>query len=321
MRIAIVGAGGVGGLLAGLLAKSGQEVAVVARGAHLEAIRREGLRVESPLGSFTARLSAAADPASLGPAEAVLLAVKAWQVREVAPLLPPLLGPGAVAVPLQNGVEAAGELVRALGPAAVAGGVINVLAWLEGAGRVRHTGDPPLVIMGELRAGARAEPQGKGPRLEPLRAALAGAGARAELADDVERAIWEKFLLVEPWGAVAAAARAPLGILRSQPAARALWERAMAEVAALAAARGVTLAADAVAATTARLDSLTPGATASMQRDIGAGRPSELEDQVGAVVRLGRAARVPTPVHDALYAVLAPQEAAARGSIPRFERT
>jgi len=320
MRISIVGAGGVGGLLAGLLARSGEEVAVVARGAHLEAILRGGLRVESPLGSFTVRVSAAADPAALGPSGAVLVAVKAWQVREVAPRLPPLLGPGAVVVPLQNGVEAASELARALGPAAVAGGVINVLAWLEGAGKVRHVGDPPRVTMGELPGAGRGQGEG-GPRLAPLRAALQRAGAAAELVEDVERAVWEKFLLVEPWGAVAAAARAPLGPLRSQPQARALWERAMAEVAALATARGVALPKDAVARTAALLDALTPGATASMQRDIGSGRPSELEDQVGAVVRLARAAGVETPVHDALYAVLMPQEAAARGRLPPFPRT
>ncbi|HVO21414.1 MAG TPA: 2-dehydropantoate 2-reductase [Anaeromyxobacter sp.] len=320
MRISIVGAGGVGGLLAGLLARSGEEVAVVARGAHLEAVRRGGLRVESPLGSFTVRVSAAADPAALGPSGAVLVAVKAWQVREVAPRLAPLLGPGAVVVPLQNGVEASSELARALGPAAVAGGVVNVLAWLEGAGRVRHVGDPPRVTMGELPGAGRGG-GAAGPRLAPLQAALQRAGVAAELVEDVERAVWEKFLLVEPWGAVAAAARAPLGSLRSQPEARALWERAMAEVAALAAARGVALPKDAVATTAARLDALTPGATASMQRDIGSGRPSELEDQVGAVVRLGRAAGVQTPVHDALYAVLMPQEAAARGRLPPFPRT
>jgi 2-dehydropantoate 2-reductase len=137
----------------------------------------------------------------------------------------------------------------------------------------------------------------------------------------VERAVWEKFLLVEPWGAVAAAARAPLGALRGLPEARALWVKAIEEVAALAAARGVALPQDAVEKTVERLDGLTPGATASMQRDIGAGRPSELEDQVGAVVRLGRAAGIATPVHDALYAVLMPQEAAARGRLPPFPRT
>jgi 2-dehydropantoate 2-reductase len=323
MRIAIVGAGGVGGLLAGLLARSGAEVAVVARGAHLEAIRREGLRVDSSLGSFTARVAAAADPAALPPAEAVLVAVKAWQVKEVAPRLAPLLAPGAVVVPLQNGVEAADELADALGPGSVAGGVVNVLAWIDGPGRVKHVGDPPRVTMGELPGGGGQGGAGAaaGPRLEGLAAALRGAGAAARVVDDVRRAIWEKFLLVEPWGAVAAAARAPIGVLRSVPQARALWEQAMREVAALAASRGAALPADAVARTSARLDGLTPEGTASMQRDLGAGRPSELENQVGAVLRLARASGVATPVHEALYAVLLPQEQAARGTIPRFPRT
>jgi len=315
MRIAIVGAGGVGGILAGLLARAGAEVALVARGAHLEAIRRNGLRVESPLGSFTVRVSVSAEPADLSPVEAVLVAVKAWQVQEVAPRLPPLLGPGALVLPLQNGVEAAGTLARALGEGAVAGGVINLLAWLEGPGKARHVGDPPRVVMGERPGGPRRE------RLEPLKGALVRAGVEVDLVDDAERAVWEKFLLVEPWGAVAAAARAPLGVLRGLAEARALWMKAMEEVLALAAARGVAIPRDAAERMVERLDGLTPSATASMQRDIGAGRRSELEDQVGAVVRLGRAAGVATPVHEALYAVLLPQEAAARGTIPAFPRT
>lgn len=142
-----------------------------------------------------------------------------------------------------------------------------------------------------------------------------------KLVEDVERATWEKFLLVEPWGAMAAASRAPLGVLRSVPPLRALHERAAEEVASLARARGVALPPDAVARTTAFLDRLAPEATVSMQRDIGAGRPSELEDQVGAVVRLGKAAGVAVPVHETVYGLLAAQELAARSGIPRFPRT
>ena len=318
MRIAIVGAGGVGGLLGGLLARSGAEVVVVARGGQLAAIHKGGLRVDSPLGSFTARVAAAAeDPAALPAADAVLLAVKAWQVTEIGPRLAPLVAPGGVVVPLQNGVEAADQLARALGPEPVAGGVIKVLAWLDAPGAVKHVGINPVVIMGErgARAGSRS------PRLDALSAALARAGVEARVSQDVERDVWEKFLLIEPWGAIAAASRAPLGILRALPETRALYQAALGEVAALARARGVALPGDAVARTTAFIDTLPPEGTASMQRDIGAGRPSELEDQVGAVARLGRESGVPTPVHEALYAALLPQEAAARGVVKKFPRT
>src|SRR5574341_1364742 len=137
MRIVVVGAGGVGGLFGALLARAGEEVAFVARGAHLEAIRRGGLEVQSPLGNFTARATASDDPATLGTADAVLVAVKTWQVREVAPRLRPLLGPGTVAVPMENGVEAASDLQAALGPGPVAGGLCHVLAWIDRPGAVK----------------------------------------------------------------------------------------------------------------------------------------------------------------------------------------
>lgn len=318
MRIAIVGAGGVGGLLGGLLARAGAEVVLVARGGALEAIRRDGLQVDSPLGVFSARVAAASDdPAALPAADAVLVAVKAWQVAGLAPRLAPLVAPGGVVVPLQNGVEAADQLAAALGAEPVAGGIVRCLAWLDGPGKVRHVGDRPEVVAGER--GGRAG--GPSPRLAALAAALEQAGVKASVAADVERATWEKFLLVEPWGAVASAARAPIGVLRSLPEARALLVRALEEVAGLARARGVALAPDAVAATAAFIDTLPPEGTVSMQRDVGAGRPSELEDQVGAVVRLARAAGVAVPAHEALLAALLPQEAAARGRIARFPRT
>jgi 2-dehydropantoate 2-reductase len=318
MRVVIVGAGGVGGLLAGLLARAGEEVAVVARGAQLEAIRRDGIRIDSPLGRFTQRLAAVEqDPASLGRADAVLVAVKAWQVPEVAPSLAPLLAGGGVAVPFQNGVEAADQLEAALGADQVAGGVANMIAWIDGPGAVKHVGGPPRVALGER--GARA--QRPSPRLEALAAALGRARVEARVVEDIERESWEKLLLVEPWGVIGAATRAPVGVLRAVGETRALHLAAMEEVAALARARGVALPADAVARTLALLDGVAAEATVSMQRDIGAGRSSELEDQTGAVLRLARAAGVAVPVHGALNAVLLPQEAAARGRIPRFPRT
>lgn len=318
MRIAIVGAGGVGGLLAGLLARAGTEVVLVARGAALAAVRDGGLRIDSPLGSFRAPVPAAAeDPAELRAVDAVLVAVKAWQVEAMAPRLAPLLAPGAVVVPLQNGVEAAVRLAAALGVEQVAGGVINVLAWIDGPGAVKHVGDAPRVTMGER--GARAGRPSA--RLDALAAELQRAGVGAKVVDDVERAIWEKFLLVEPWGAVASAARAPLGVVRGVAALRALHARAGEEVAALARARGVNLPDDAVTRMVAFLEKLSAEATVSMQRDIGAGRPSELEDQVGSVVRLARDAGVPVPVHETIHGLLVAQELAARGDIPKFPRT
>jgi 2-dehydropantoate 2-reductase len=317
MRIAIVGAGGVGGLAAALLARGGNEVLVVARGAQLAAIRERGIALDSPLGTFTIRPAAASDdPAALGTADAVLVCVKAWQVEEVAPRLAPLLGGRGFAVPLQNGVEAADRLAVALGPERVCGGVVHVIAWLDGPGRVKHVGMVPRLTVGER--GARA---GASPRLEALAATLRAAGIEVRRAEDIEAATWDKFLVIEPWSSVAAAARAPAGVVRSVAETRDLLVRAMGEVLAVARARGVALGEENVRAALAMIDGVQPAATTSMQRDIGAGRPSELLDQTGAVVRLGRAAGVPVPVHEALLATLMPQERAARGEIPAFPRT
>jgi 2-dehydropantoate 2-reductase len=307
VRIVVVGAGGVGGLVGGMLARTGHRVAFVARGAQLAALREGGLRVEGPRGSFhLPGIEAAEDPASLAPADAVLVCVKGWQVRDVARRLAPLLAGGGFAVPLQNGVEAAGELARALGEQRVVGGLIHVLAKIEAPGLVRHVAEPLLVTLGE-RGG------GSSPRVEALAAALRGANVDVRVADDVEAAAWEKFLFIDPVSAVGAAARAPLGALRTVPETRALIVAAMREILQVGRARGVRVADDALDRALALVDRLPPEATASMQRDVLAGCPSELEDQVGSVVRMAREASVPSPVHDVLYAVLLPQERAARG--------
>jgi 2-dehydropantoate 2-reductase len=319
MRIAIVGAGGVGGLLGALLARAGEEVVVVARGAHLAAIRETGLRVDSAAhGAFTQPVALAAeDPAALGPCDAVLVAVKAWQVAEIAPALSPLVAGGGFAVPLENGVEAADTLAAALGEGRVAGGLVSVLAWIDGPGAIRHVGARPRLALGE-RGPRAGKPSA---RVDALAAALIRAGVDVSVVDDVVRAAWEKFLLIEPWGAVAAAARAPIGVVRSVPETRAVLLAAMEELAATGRALGVALTPDAVARTLRLLDAVTPEGTASMQRDLGAGRASELRDQTGSVVRLAHAAGVPVPIHELLLGVLLPQEEAARGRLPRFQRT
>ena len=311
MRIVVVGAGGVGALLGGLLARSGVEVGFVARGAQLAALREHGLRVESPRGTFhLPRVEASDDPAALAPADAVLVAVKGWQVREVAPRLAPLLAGGGFAVPLENGVEAADTLARALGEEQVAGGLCHLLAWLEAPGLVRHVGDNLRVTLGERR-GPPSE------RLEALARALRGAHVDAAVTSDIEAASWEKFLFIAALGGVGAVTRSPIGVVRALPESRALLVGAMEEVSAVARARGVRLPPEAVARALATVDRLPADGTPSMQRDIQAGRPSELLDQTGAVVRMGREAGVQVPVNGFLFAALLPQEEAARAAPAR----
>jgi 2-dehydropantoate 2-reductase len=316
MRLAVIGAGGVGGLLAGLAARAGLEVALLARGEALAAIRADGLWVTTGGEQFTARPAAVSDdPAALGRCDAVLVAVKSWQVAALAPSLAPLIAPGGVVVPLQNGVEAAARLAAGLPGVKVAGGVTFVFARSDGPGRVQNAGPPPRVTLGE-RPGAPI-----GGVLAPLAAALNGAGVVASVSEAIEVVAWEKLLFVAPFGAVGAVSRAPAGALRETPETRRLLAGLIAEGAAVARARGVALSADVVARTLALLDGVAWKATVSMQRDLAAGRPSELQDQTGAVARLGAEAGVPVPLHEALLAALLPLERSARDEAPRFDRT
>jgi 2-dehydropantoate 2-reductase len=303
-RYVVVGAGGVGGLCGGLLAAHGADVRFLVRDAARSGLRARPLTIEGPR-SVTVAVRADDDAAAIGPVDVVLVAVKAWQVAQVAPTLRPLVGAGTIVVPLQNGVEAAGELEAALGPGHVAGGLCHMISWSETPGIIRFVGAPPQITMG-----ARA---GFAPPLEPIAAELRAAGIGVVVAEDPEAALWAKFLFIDGLSSVGAVTRAPVGALRSTPPTRALLVAAMREVEALARARGVHLPPTVVDDALARVERMPPDATASMQRDVMAGRPSELEQQTGAVVRLGRAHGVPTPVHDVLYAALLPQEQAARG--------
>ncbi|HEY3820334.1 MAG TPA: 2-dehydropantoate 2-reductase [Polyangiaceae bacterium] len=303
MRIVVVGAGGVGGLVAGLLARAGHEVAVVARGAALEAIRDRGLRVESPLGAFTVRVEAASPP-ELAPAEAVLLGVKAWQVPQVAATLAPLLTREGFVVPLQNGVEAPEQCGAVLGADRVVGGLCHVLSRLAAPATVVHVGAPPSFTFAASTQHAAG--------VERLRAALESAGARVAVVDDFPAALWEKFLFIASFGGVAAVARSTAGVVRTIPETRRLLADACEEVRALAMAKGIACAPDVVAKTMAFIDSLPEAATPSLQRDVVAGRPSEIDSLSGAVARIGASLGVPVPIHATIHAALLPLEQAAR---------
>jgi 2-dehydropantoate 2-reductase len=308
MRIAIVGAGGVGAYFGARLRAAGNEVAFLARGAQLAALRTGGLRLTGRSGELhLPEVEASDDPHDLAPADAILVAVKTWQLAEVAPRIAPLVGPETVVVPLLNGVEAADELAAALGPAPVAAGLCGIVSFLVAPGHVHHEGVDPYIKVGELD-------DRPSPRLERLVAALIAAGVRAEVAPNIRAALWQKLLFIAPVSAVAAIVRAPLGRWRHLAGPRDLAQRAMRETVAVATAHGVTLPAGAVERTLAGLDAIEPTSTPSMQRDFEAGRRSELDAQVGAVVRLGAAADVATPACRLLYDCLLPQELAARAA-------
>lgn len=306
MKIAVIGAGGVGGYFGGRLALSGNEVAFLARGKTLQALRTGPLRIESIKGDFEVNVRATDDPAEIGPVEAVLVAVKAWQVPEAAAAIHKMRGNESIIVPLQNGMEAPAQLATVIGKGRVAGGLCRIVSQAIAPGRISHYWAEPSLAFGEL------EPLVNGEGLAQLRDAFVEAEVRCDITGDIARAMWEKFLFITPWGSLGAVTELPVGPLRATPEARARLVKGLNEVVAIARAEGSELGAENVNKTLAILDGLPEDTTSSMQRDIMAGRPSELEAQTGAVVRFGRRAGVPTPVHDAIYAKLLPLEQRAR---------
>jgi 2-dehydropantoate 2-reductase len=301
MKIAVIGAGGVGGFFGGRLAKAGHDVTFIARGRTLEALRARGLRVESIEGDFDLNpIPATDDPAAVGPVDAVLIAVKAWQLPDAARAALPLLGPDTVVVPLQNGIDAPEQLRAILPETNVVGGLCAIVSFVVEPGHIRHAGAKPLVAFGEL------DGRSSSPRLEALKQAFADAGINVEIPPDIRRSMWTKLLFIAPVSAIGALTRVPIGAWRTHVETRALADAACREIIALAAARGTDLGADAVERTMERFDMLPPESTSSLQRDVMAGLPSELEAQIGAIVRMAREEGVPAPVMGTMYACLAP---------------
>jgi 2-dehydropantoate 2-reductase len=300
VRIAVVGVGGVGGYFGGLLAHAGHEVSLIARGPHLQAIQARGLQVRSLHGDFLVRPARASDdPAQIGPVEYVILAVKHFQLAPSLPRLRRLVGPETTLVPLLNGVDAHEILIGQFGPKPVVGGLCSIVSSIEAPGVIRQESSLRRVVVGELDR-TRSE------RVERLVDAWRRAGAESIHSEDIHAALWAKMVFIASFGGISALSRATAGDLRQCREARELLTAAMREVEAVGRARGVSLPAEVVENQMALLESFEPTATTSMQRDVAAGRPFELEAFSGTVVRLGRRHGVPTPVHSALDALLRP---------------
>lgn len=309
MHIAVFGVGGVGGYFGGRLTQAGEEVTFIARGEHLRAMKENGLLVESIKGDFHLYpVTATDDPYQIGEVDVVLVGVKAWQVPEAAEAMRPLIGPETFIVSLQNGVDAPTQLASVLGDERVLGGLCQISSFVAGPGHIKHVAIEPFVAFGELKGGGSE-------RAERLRSAFERAGVKVEVPDDIQAALWKKFLFIASISGVGAVTRAPAGDIRKVPETRSVLVRAMEEIEAVARAHGVRIDSDIVDKTIAFVDKMPEGTVASMQRDIMEGRPSELEYQNGAVVRMGIEKGVPTPTHAFLYASLLPQEMQARGEI------
>jgi 2-dehydropantoate 2-reductase len=307
MQIAVVGVGGVGGYFGARLIQAGARVSFIARGAQLAALRAQGLRVESISGDLALpEVVATDDPSQVGPADLVLLTVKSWQLDAALAQIGPLLGPETGVLPLLNGVEASDRVARALGEQHALDGTCYIYAMIAAPGLIRHFGITPSVTFGERdnRVSARAA---------GLRELLEVGGVRATIPADIRAAVWTKFVFGATTSGLGALTRTPLDVLRELPETRPLFAQGMRETVAVGQAHSVAIGEAQVEAALATLAGLPQGTTASMQRDMMEGRPSELEAQNGAVVRLGRAAQVPTPLHSLIYAALLPQELRARG--------
>lgn len=310
MKIAVFGSGGVGGYLGARLAEAGGDVAFVARGEHLAALRDRGLRLESIVGDALIHpVRASDDPAELGPVDCVLVTVKTWDLPQAAERLGPLLHGDSFVVPLLNGVEAVDVLADVVGRDNVVGGLCGMISFIAGPGHIRHAGADPWVTVGELDRRITD-------RVRRLEEAFGGCrGVRFAVADDIHVALWDKFLFITATGGVGAVTRVPMGEFRSLAPSREMLDAAMREVLAVARARGVDLTEDAVIGAMALVDGLPPDGTSSLQRDVLDGRRTELEAWNGAVVRLGQEAGVATPVHSFIYSALLPQDLRARGAL------
>ena len=309
MRFAIYGAGGLGGYYGARLAEAGQEVAFIARGAHLDAIRKNGLKVISPLGDLHLKKpTATSDPQEVGTVDVVIVAVKTWQVPEAARAMQPMIGADTIVVPFLNGVQAPDELAEILGAQHVLGGLSKIFSLIESPGVIRHSNPGAYVEIGELQGGHSA-------RVEALRAAFEQSGAQAKASDDIRTELWKKLLIVSSWAGLGALCRSPMGVIRTQPETRALVDRAMDEGIAVGKRRGYPLPDSYNTELWGFYDALPADATASMQRDVMAGKPSELDAWNGAIVRFGVETGVDTPVHTFTYHALLPMERRARGQI------
>jgi 2-dehydropantoate 2-reductase len=300
MRIAVIGAGGVGGWLAARLWAAGAEVQVVARGAHLAAIQAHGLTLTSPMGDVRASVSATDDAASIGPCDAVLLCVKAYDTASAAALLPGLCHDTTVVASLQNGIGNAAELARVLGPERVLGGLVLISSTVSEPGVVLHSGGPARVVLGDL-------PGSTAGGAERLVTACSVPGVDARHSDRIEVELWDKFAFLCAVAGTTATTRLPLGEIRACAASWSLFAQLVAEVYAVARALGIAVDTDAEARQVGFAAGLEPHMYASLYHDLVAGRRIELDALHGTVVRLGVEHGVATPASATVDAILRPQ--------------
>jgi 2-dehydropantoate 2-reductase len=309
MRFVILGAGAVGGFYGALLSRSGCDVSVVARGAHLDAIRKDGLRVvSSAVGDFTARVGAESDPARIGVADTVIVAVKTYDNSTALPLLKPLVGPATTVLTIQNGVESAEQVAAAVGERATIAGATYIATAIDGPGVIKQTGSHRRVVFGEFFGATDAISD----RVRQIESLMKAADIDAQAVADARPAIWEKFIYLAPFAAFTGASRLPLGPIWSDADSRKAFLHAVTEVEAVARASGAKVPSELAEKVEQYVGAIPPTTRSSLLIDLSQGRRIEVESLLGAVVRRGRALGVQTPMMEALYAVLKPHANGSR---------
>jgi len=305
MRIAVFGAGAVGGYFGSRLAAAGADVTFIARGSHLSALRSRGLRIESPAGDVhLPTVAATDDPASIGAVDVVMFTVKLYDVESALPRLAPLLASDTIVLPFQNGVDCVDLVVRAVGPPHAGGGTCYVSAVIAEPGVIRHTAMGHL-IFGEL--------DGRGsPRLERFLAVCRNAPFQSTLSPNIAVDIWTKFARLSVFSGLTAVTRSPIGVIVGDPDLRELLEAPAGEAFAVARAKGIPVPDDLARDVLRAYQALPPHTKSSMLEDLERGRPLELPWLSGAVARIGREVGVRTPTHQFITAVLGPFVAGAR---------
>jgi len=300
MRIAVIGAGGVGGAFGAALAKAGAEVTFLARGVHLTAMQTSGLKVLGPRGDVhLSRVRATNEPASIGTVDVVLFCVKLWDVESAGAAIRPLVGPTTAVIPLQNGIDASDRLIPILGKEAVMGGVAMISGTIAEPGVIRQTGTFMRLVFGELDG--RSHQRGAA-----FHSLCQSAGFDSVNSNTILTALWEKFVLLATNSSVVALTRLPFGKLRDDPEVFALFQQGVAEVAAVGRAAGVDLPVDIETRTLEVIRNAPPELLPSMAVDLLRGNRLELPWLGGKVVALGRKLGVPTPTHETMYAALKP---------------
>ena len=305
MNIVVFGAGGVGGYFGGKLAKAGFEVTFIARGNTLKAIKANGLQVKSIKGDFKVYPKVTDKISEVKDANLIILAVKSWQIEDIAKLLKPVIGKNTMVLPLQNGADNADRLREILIPENVLAGLCKIVSKIESPGVINHFAFEPEIVFGEYD-------NKKTERVKSLKAVFDKAEFKSTLSEDIHLDIWKKFLFIATYSGVGALTRSIIGELRKEEQIKSMLNQTAYEIVTIANAKGIPLKNSDIDMIMHVIDQLDPNTTASMQRDIMEGRPSELDNFNGYIVRTGKQLHISTPVNAFTYYCLLPQEKKAR---------